>query len=90
MLKRTVNGIVIELSPAEEAAKRAEWAEESRPRTPQELSDIADQIVEGEFSPILISVIKTIAAITKDGSINLMTPEQVVSQVKLNRKSEVI
>ena len=67
MLAKMVNGAKVTCSQEEEAEILAEWAENDRPRTPQEIDDVLEAEVQRDLnlSPKMKVILKQLFLIRK-------------------------
>lgn len=84
MLTKNVNGKQVELSSQEEVKTRADWAEETRPRTPQEIDDIKTKQADefADFSPDLQFLLDEINALRVQAELPARTPQDVKGLIK--------
>ena len=90
MLTKMADGKKVQCSAEEEAEILAEWAENDRPRTSEEIDAEKSSIVEQELgSDVVRIIIETIVPMIQDGSIASKTPNDVIAQAKANRMAEL-
>lgn len=84
MLTKQVNGKQVAFEPQDEAKKRAEWTEETRPRTPQEVDGLKNQEANKHagFNPAMQFLLDEINILREQAGLPIRTQQDVKTSIK--------